>query len=61
MKGDAENYRYNCFIPTNRRPTTLSQRLAEEQPELRDQTENRVIQNGTRYFSRVPSLRLASS
>ena len=61
MKGDAENYRYNCFIPTNRRPTALSQRLAEEQPELRDQTENRVIQNGTRYFSRVPSLRLASS
>ena len=61
MKGDAENYRYNCFIPTNRKPTTLSQRLAEEQPELRDQTENRVIQNGTRYFSRVPSLRLASS
>lgn len=61
MKGDAENYRYNCFIPTNRRPTTLSQRLAEEQPELRDQTENRVIQNGTRYFSRVPSLRLANS
>ena len=61
MKGDAENYRYNCFIPTNRRPTTLSQRLAEEQPELRDQTDNRVIQNGTRYFSRVPSLRLASS
>ena len=61
MKGDAENYRYNCFIQTNRRPTTLSQRLAEEQPELRDQTENRVIQNGTRYFSRVPSLRLASS
>ena len=61
MKGDAENYRYNCFIPTNRRPTTLSQRLAEEQPELRDQTESRVIQNGTRYFSRVPSLRLASS
>ena len=61
MKGDAESYRYNCFIPTNRRPTTLSQRLAEEQPELRDQTENRVIQNGTRYFSRVPSLRLASS
>ena len=61
MKGDAENYRYNCFIPTNRRPTTLSQRLAEEQPELRDQTENRVIQNGTRYFSRVPNLRLANS
>ena len=61
MKGDAENYRYNCFLLTNRRPTTLSQRLAEEQPELRDQTENRVIQNGTRYFSRVPSLRLASS
>ena len=61
MKGDAESYRYNCFIPINRRPTTLSQRLAEEQPELRDQTENRVIQNGTRYFSRVPSLRLASS
>ena len=61
MKGDAENYRYNCFIPTNRRPTTLSQWLAEEQPELRDQTENRVIQNGTRYFSRVPRLRLASS
>ena len=61
MKGDTENYRYNCFIPTNRRPTTLSQRVAEEQPELRDQTENRVIQNGTRYFSRVPSLRLANS
>ena len=61
MKDGTENYRYNCFIPINRRPTTLSQRLAEEQPELRDQTENRVIQNGTRYFSRVPSLRLASS
>lgn len=58
MKGDAGSYQYNCFILTNRRPTTLSQRLAEEQPELRDQTENRVIQNGTRYFSRasrVPS------
>ncbi len=61
MKDDAENYRYNCFILTNRRPTTLSQRLAEEQPDLRDLTENRVIQNGTRYFSRVPRLRLASS
>ena len=61
MKNDAGSYRYNCFIPINRRPTTLSQRLAEEQPELRDQTENRVIQNGTRYFSRAPSLRLASS
>lgn len=56
MKGDAENYRYNCFILTNRRPTTLSQRLAEEQPELRDLTENRVIKNGTRYFSRAPRI-----
>ena len=61
MKGDAENYRYNCFLLTNRRPTTLSQRLAEEQPDLRDPKENRVIENGTRYFSRVPRLRLASS
>ena len=61
MKTELSNYRYNCFIPTNRKPTTLSQRLAEEQPDLRDLTENRVIQNGTRYFSRVPSLRLASS
>ena len=51
MKGDAENYRYNCFIPTNRKPTTLSQRLAEEQPDLRNPTENRVIQNRSRYFS----------
>ena len=58
---DSVVYQYNCFIPINRRPTTLSQRLAEEQPELHDQTESRVIQNGTRYFSRVPSLRLASS
>ena len=54
MKGDAENYRYNCFLLTNRKPTTLSQRLAEEQPDLRDLTENRVIQNGVRYFSRAP-------
>ena len=61
MKTELSNYRYNCFIPTNRKPTTLSQRLAEEQPDLRDLTENRVIQNGTRYFSRVPRLRLASS
>ena len=61
MKGDAENYRYNCFIPINRKPTTLSQRLAEEQTDLRDPKENRVIENGTRYFSRVPSLHLASS
>ena len=61
MKNDVTVYRYNCFILTNRRPTTLSQRLQEEQPDLRDPTENRVIQNGTRYLSRVPSLRLASS
>ena len=61
MKGDTENYRYNCFIPTNRRPTTLSQRLAEEQPELRDPTETRVIENGTRYFSRMPRLHPANS
>lgn len=54
MKGDAENYRYNCFIPINRRPTTLSQRLAEEQPELRDPTESRIFVNGVRYFSRAP-------
>ena len=61
MKDNITGYRYNCFLLTNRRPTTLSQRLQEEQPDLRDPTENRVIQNGTRYFSRVPSLRLASS
>ena len=54
MKGDAENYRYNCFLLTNRRPTTLSQRLAEEQPDLRDPAETRVIENGVRYFSRAP-------
>lgn len=54
MKDNITGYRYNCFIPTNRRPTALSQRLAEEQPDLRDQTENRVIQNGVRYFSRAP-------
>ena len=54
MKAEPGNYRYNCFIPTNRKPTTLSQRLAEEQPDLRDLTENRVIENGTRYFSRMP-------
>lgn len=58
---DSVVYQYNCFLLTNRRPATLSQRLAEEQPDLHDQTESRVIQNGTRYFSRVPSLRLASS
>ena len=58
---DSVVYQYNCFLLTNRRPATLSQRLAEEQPDLRDQTESRVIQNGARYFSRVPSLRLASS
>ena len=58
---DSIVYQYNCFLLTNRRPATLSQRLAEEQPDLHDQTESRVIQNGTRYFSRVPSLRLASS
>ena len=61
MKGDAENYRYNCFLLTNRRPTTLSQRLAEEQPDLRYPAENRVIENGTRYVSRMPRLRPASS
>ena len=54
MKGDAENYRYNCFILTNRRPTTLSQRLAEEQPDLRDPTESRIFVNGMHYFSRTP-------
>ena len=58
---DSVVYQYNCFLLTNRRPATLSQRLAEEQPDLHDQTESRVIQNGTRYFSRVPSLRPASS
>lgn len=58
---DSVVYQYNCFLLTNRRPATLSQRLAEEQPDLHDQTESRVIQNGTRYFSRVPSLHLASS
>ena len=54
MKGDAENYQYNCFLLTNRRPTTLSQRLQEEQPDLRDPTEGRIIENRTRYFSRMP-------
>ena len=54
MKTELSNYRYNCFIPTNRRPTTLSQRLAEEQPDLRDPAETRVIENGVRYFSRAP-------
>ena len=58
---DSVVYQYNCFLLTNAWPATLSQRLAEEQPDLHDQTESRVIQNGTRYFSRVPSLRLASS
>lgn len=57
MKNGAENYRYNCFIPTNRRPTTLSQRLAEEQPDLHDPTENRIFVNGVRYFSRAPHVR----
>ena len=58
---DSVVYQYNCFLLTNRKPATLSQRLAEEQPDLRDPKENRVIENGTRYFSRVPRLRLASS
>lgn len=56
MKDDAENYQYKCFLLTNRRPATLGQRLAEEQPDLRDPTENRVIENGTRYFSRMPRI-----
>ena len=58
---DSVVYQYNCFIPINRQPTTLSQRLAEEQPDLRDPAETRVIENGTRYFSRMPRLRPASS
>lgn len=61
MKDNITDYRYNCFLPTNRRPTTLSQRLAEEQPDLRDPAETRVIENGTRYFSRMPRLRPANS
>ena len=51
---DSVVYQYNCFLLTNRRPATLSQRLAEEQPELRDQTESRIFVNGVRYFSRAP-------
>ena len=58
---DSVVYQYNCFLLTNRKPTTLSQRLAEEQPDLRYPAENRVIENGTRYFSRMPRLRPASS
>ena len=54
MKDNITGYRYNCFILTNRRPTTLSQRLAEEQPDLRDPTESRIFVNGVRYFSRAP-------
>lgn len=54
MKDNITGYRYNCFISTNRRPTTLSQRLAEEQPDLRDPTESRIFVNGVRYFSRAP-------
>ena len=54
MKDNITDYRYNCFLLTNRKPTTLSQRLAEEQPDLRDPAETRVIQNGTCYFSRAP-------
>ena len=50
MKDNITGYRYNCFIPINRKPTTLSQRLAEEQPDLRDPTKNRVFENGARYF-----------
>ena len=53
MKGDTESYRYNCFLLTNRKPTTLSQRLAEEQPDLRDPTESRIFVNGVRYFFRA--------
>ena len=56
MKNGSGNYQYNCFILTNRRPATLSQRLQEEQPDLRDPTENRIIENGTRYFSRMPRI-----
>ena len=51
---DSVVYQYNCFLLTNRRPATLSQRLAEEQPDLRDPAETRVINNGTRYFSHAP-------
>ena len=54
MKDNITDYRYNCFIPTNRKPTTLSQRLAEEQPDLRDPTEGRIFVNEVLYFSRAP-------
>ena len=48
---DSVVYQYNCFIPINRRPTTLSQRLWEEQPDLHDPTKNRDFENRARYFS----------
>lgn len=54
MKDNITDYQYNCFLLTNRRPTTLSQRLAEEQPDLRDPTESRIFVNGVHYFSRAP-------
>ena len=54
MIDNITGYRYNCFISTNRRPTTLSQRLAEEQPDLRDPTERRIFVNGVYYFSLAP-------
>lgn len=47
---DSVVYQYNCFLLTNRRPATLSQRLAEEQPDLHDPTKNRVFENRVRYF-----------
>ena len=51
MKDNITGYRYNCFSPINRKPTTLSQRLREEQPDLHDPTKNRVFVNGVSYFS----------
>lgn len=36
-------YRYNCLRPINHRPTTISQRLREEEPDIRDLTSLPVV------------------
>lgn len=47
---DATVYQYNCFVPFNRRPASVSQRLREEQPDHHDPRVDRIITNGTRFF-----------
>ena len=47
---DAIAYQYNCFVPFNRRPTSVSPRLREEQPDQHNPKIDRIISNATYFF-----------